>query len=96
MNQLVQQIKQELWSIKNVLDAGPFRNHGEGEYDEEKDRIVFIRDAGDYSSVGKPFWTLSDSQDRSFVHYGSRYLEQRRLKELEAENRKLRRYYYLQ
>lgn len=96
MNQLVQEIKQELWSIKNVLDAGPIRNHGEGEYDEEKDRIVFVKEAVDYKGVGKPFWTVSDSQDRTYIHYGSRYLEQRRLKELETENRKLRRYYLLQ
>lgn len=96
--ELMEEIRTQLWSVRAILDEGPYSyDKAQGDYDEHRDRIVYIKKPLDYAAVGHPFWGISDSDDRALVHYGSRYLEKRQLKELQDENRRLRsKCYYLE
>ncbi len=89
-NNVVTQLHNDLWSIRKILNKGPYRHRKlEGGYDAQRDRIVFIRAPTDYSGHGKPFWSVSDSDDCGLLCYGSAYLQRRAYREALQRQKKL-------
>ena len=89
--ELLKQLTEETWSIREMLNDGPFnKSKNKGSFDEHFDKIIFITEKSDFFGHGKPFWSISDSDDRGLEHFGPEFLLHQRLINLEKDLQRMK------
>lgn len=94
---VLNELKRKCKWLRKMLNKGPYdAKKNKGLYDERRDRIVWICSRPDTSGVGRPFWSITDSDDRALVCYGSSFILKRKVKQQHTEMQRLQQQLYWQ